>query len=53
MERGRYRTILASLAGGLWMLMFVGLSLGQEGAAPGGGEPAKVEGTGGSTRGAS
>ena len=43
MERGKYRTIFASLAGGLWMLLIVGLSLAQEVPAPGGGEPAKVE----------
>ena len=30
MERGKYRTILASLAGGLWMLLVVSLSLAQE-----------------------
>src|SRR5215475_11791283 len=30
MKRGKYRAILASLAGGLWMLMVVGLSLAQE-----------------------
>src|SRR5262245_9338410 len=40
MKRGKYRTILASLAGGLWMLMVVGLSLAQE-AKPAE-EPAKV-----------
>src|SRR5215510_5950862 len=40
MKRGKYRTILASLAGGLWMLMVVGLSLAQE-AKPA--EPAKSE----------
>src|SRR5499433_1706973 len=40
MKRGKYRTILASLAGGLWMLMVVGFSLAQE-AKPG--EPAKAE----------
>src|SRR5262244_1064692 len=40
MEQGKYRTILASLAGGLWMLMVVGLSLAQE-AKPA--EPAKSE----------
>src|SRR5215831_15472992 len=40
MKRGKYRTILASLAGGLWMLMVVGLSLAQE-AKPG--EAAKSE----------
>src|SRR5262245_45943001 len=39
MKRGKYRTILASLAGGLWMLMVVGLSLAQE-AKPE--EPAKA-----------
>ena len=43
MERGKYRTIFASLAGGLWMLLIVGLSLAQEAPAPGAGEPAKVE----------
>ena len=43
MERGKYETIFASLAGGLWMLLIVGLSLAQEVPAPGGGEPAKVE----------
>jgi ammonium transporter, Amt family len=41
MERGKYRTILASLAGGLWMLLVVGLSLAQE-AKPAE-EPAKAE----------
>src|SRR5262245_9446635 len=41
MERGKYRTILASLAGGLWMLMVVGVSLAQE-AKPE--APAKAEG---------
>ena len=41
MERGKYRTILASLAGVLWMLMVVGLSLAQE-AKPAE-EPAKAE----------
>src|SRR5215471_12863318 len=40
MKRGKYRTILASSAGGLWMLMVVGLSLAQE-AKPA--EPAKSE----------
>ena len=40
MKRGKYRTILASLAAGLWMLMVVGFSLAQE-AKPG--EPAKAE----------
>ena len=40
MEQGKYRTILASLAAGLWMLMVVGFSLAQE-AKPG--EPAKAE----------
>src|SRR5215510_5626557 len=40
MKRGKYRTTLASLAGGLWMLMVVGLSLAQE-AKPQ--EPAKSE----------
>ena len=40
MERGKYRTIFASLAGGLWMLLVVGLSLAQE-AKPAE-EPAKA-----------
>ena len=40
MKQRKYRTILASLAGGLWMLMVVGFSLAQE-AKPG--EPAKAE----------
>ena len=43
MERGKYRAIFASLAGGLWMLLVVGLSLAQEAPAPGAGEPAKVD----------
>src|SRR5262245_43657525 len=30
MKRGKYRTALASLAGGLWMVLVVGLSLAQE-----------------------
>ena len=37
MERGKYRTILASLVGGLWMLMVVGLSLRRGSQASGGG----------------
>ena len=41
MKRGKYRTIFASLAGGLWMLLVVGLSLAQE-AKPAE-EPAKAE----------
>src|SRR5215831_7549642 len=40
MKRGKYRTIFASLAGGLWMLMVAGFSLAQE-AKPE--EPAKSE----------
>jgi ammonium transporter, Amt family len=40
MERGKYKTILASLAGGLWMLLVVSLSLAQE-AKPAE-EPAKA-----------
>src|SRR5215813_12394881 len=40
MKRGKYSTILASLAGGLWMLLVVGLSLAQE-AKPA--EPDKSE----------
>src|SRR5262245_39125474 len=40
MKRGKYRTILASLAGGLWMLMVVDLSLAQEAKRE---EPAKAE----------
>src|SRR5215813_5476678 len=40
MKRGKYRTIFASLAGGLWMLMVAGFSLAQE-AKPE--EPAKAE----------
>src|SRR5499433_621059 len=40
MKQRKYRTMLASLAGGLWMLMVVGFSLAQE-AKPG--EPAKAE----------
>ena len=40
MKRGKYRTILASLAGGLWVLVVVGLSSAQE-AKPE--EPAKAE----------
>jgi ammonium transporter, Amt family len=43
MERAKYRTIFASLAGGLWMLLFVGLSLAQEAPPPAGAEPAKAE----------
>ena len=42
MERGKYRTILASLAGGLWMLMVVGLSFAAEEAKPAE-EPPKAE----------
>ena len=42
MERGKYRTIFASLAGGLWMLLVVGLSLAQE-AKPAVSEPPKAE----------
>ena len=34
MERGKYRTIFASLAGGLWMLLVVGLSLAAGSASP-------------------
>lgn len=41
MARGKYRTIFASLAVGLWILLGVGLSFAQE-AQPAG-EPAKVE----------
>ena len=41
MEREKYRTIFASLAGGLWMLFVVGLSSAQE--APAASEPAKAE----------
>ena len=40
MKQRKYRTIFASLAGGLWMLMVAGFSLAQE-AKPG--EPAKAE----------
>jgi Amt family ammonium transporter len=43
MERGKYRTIFASLAAGLWILLVIGLSLAQEAPAPGAGEPTKVE----------
>jgi ammonium transporter, Amt family len=43
MERRKHPYIFASLAGGLWMLLMVGFSFAQEGAAPGGGEPPKVE----------
>ena len=44
MERGKYRTIFASLAGGLWMLLVVGLSFAAEEAAPpAGAEPPKAE----------
>ena len=41
MEWGKYRTLVASLAGGLWMLFVVGLSSAQE--APAASEPAKAE----------
>lgn len=41
MAREKRRTIVASLAGGLWILLLVGLSFAQE-AKPAG-EPAKVE----------
>jgi Amt family ammonium transporter len=40
LKRGRY--IFASIAGGLWMLLIVGLTFAQE-APPAGSEPAKVE----------
>ena len=44
MERGKYRTLVASLAGGLWMLLIVGLSFAAEEAAPpAGAEPPKAE----------
>jgi len=43
MERKKRRYIFASLAGGLWMLLIVGLSFAQESPAPGAGEPPKVE----------
>ena len=44
MERGKYRTIFASLAGGLWMLLVVGLSFAAEEAPPpAGAEPPKAE----------
>ena len=44
MERGKYRTVVASLAGGLWMLLIVGLSFAAEEAAPpAGAEPPKAE----------
>ena len=41
MARGKYRTIFASLAVGLWILLVVGLSFAQERQPAG--EPAKVE----------
>ena len=44
MERGKHRTLVASLAGGLWMLLIVGLSFAAEEAPPpAGSEPPKVE----------
>ena len=44
MERGKYRTVVASLAGGLWMLLIVGLSFAAEEAPPpAGAEPPKAE----------
>ena len=44
MERGKHRTLVASLAGGLWMLLMVGLSFAAEEAPPpAGSEPPKVE----------
>jgi ammonium transporter, Amt family len=43
MKRGIFKQILASLVGGLWMLLIVGLTSAQESPAPAGGEPAKVE----------
>ncbi len=44
MERGKHRTLVASLAGGLWMLLIVGLSFAAEEAPPpAGSEPPKIE----------
>jgi Amt family ammonium transporter len=43
MKRGKYRSIFASLAGGLWILLVVGLSFAQEAPQPAAGEPAKME----------
>ena len=44
MERGKYRTIFASLAAGLWVFLFMGLSFAAEEAPPpAGAEPAKAE----------
>jgi Amt family ammonium transporter len=44
MERRKHRTLAASLAGGLWMLLMVGLSFAAEEAAPpAGAKPQKVE----------
>ena len=43
MKRGIFKQIFTSLAGGLWMLLIVGLAAAQESPAPAAGEPAKVE----------
>ena len=44
MERGKYRTVFASLAGGLWVFLFVGLSYAAEEAPPpAAAEPPKAE----------
>ena len=43
MKRGIFRHIFASLTGGLWMLLIVGLSSAQEVLAPAASEPAKAE----------
>jgi len=44
MERGKYRTVFASLAGGLWVLLFMGLSYAAEEAPPpAAAEPPKAE----------
>ena len=43
MKRGIFRHVFASLTGGLWMLLIVGLSSAQEVLAPAASEPAKTE----------
>ena len=43
MKRGIFKQIFASLVGGLWMLLIVGLTSAQEAPAPAAGAPAKVE----------
>jgi Amt family ammonium transporter len=43
MKRGIFKQVFASLAGGLGILLIVGMAAAQEAPAPASGEPAKVE----------